>query len=77
MKSFDQDMERLMVTLINEIVEYVNELFVIILDDFHLLENIPSITLRRYRLEKKKISPNHFIRNSSHDQFSSIFQVHK
>src|SRR5688572_13711480 len=43
MKSFDQDMERLMVTLINEIVEYVNEFFVIILDDFHLLENIPSI----------------------------------
>ncbi|MFN3491747.1 MAG: tetratricopeptide repeat protein, partial [Anaerolineales bacterium] len=43
MKSFDQDMERLLVTLINEILEHTSGLFVVILDDFHLVEEVQSI----------------------------------
>lgn len=43
MKSFDQDMERLLVTIINELLEHTAGLFVVILDDFHLVEDIPSI----------------------------------
>lgn len=44
MKSFDRDMERLIVTLINELIENTNELCVIILDDFHLVEDVGTIT---------------------------------
>lgn len=43
MNSFEQDMERLLVTLINELIEKVDEHFVLILDDFHLVENVPVI----------------------------------
>ncbi|MDP1546082.1 MAG: AAA family ATPase, partial [Anaerolineales bacterium] len=43
MNSFEQDMERLLVTLINELIEKVDEHFVFILDDFHLLEKVPAI----------------------------------
>lgn len=43
MKSFDQDMERLLVTIINELLEHTAGLFVVILDDFHLVEDVPSI----------------------------------
>ncbi|MBX3036192.1 MAG: tetratricopeptide repeat protein [Anaerolineales bacterium] len=43
MKSFDQDMERLLVTLINELLEHTSGLFVVILDDFHLVEEVQSI----------------------------------
>lgn len=43
MKSFDQNMERLLVTLINELIENTNELFVIILDDFQLVEESEGI----------------------------------
>jgi LuxR family transcriptional regulator, maltose regulon positive regulatory protein len=43
MNSFEQDMERLLVTLINELIEKVDEHFVLILDDFHLVENVPII----------------------------------
>lgn len=43
MNSFEQDMERLLVTLVNELYEQVKEHFVFILDDFHLLEDIPAI----------------------------------
>ncbi|NJN79981.1 MAG: hypothetical protein HC797_05645 [Anaerolineales bacterium] len=43
MSSFDKDMERLIVTLINELTESVNEFFVIILDDFHLVEESQPI----------------------------------
>lgn len=43
MKSFDQDMERLLVTMINELIENINELFIIMLDDFQLVEESESI----------------------------------
>ncbi len=43
MNSFEQDMERLLVTLVNELYEQVKEHFVFILDDFHLLEDISPI----------------------------------
>ncbi|MBL8050421.1 MAG: tetratricopeptide repeat protein [Anaerolineales bacterium] len=43
MKSFDQDMERLLVTLINGLLEHTSGLLVIILDDFHLVEEVQSI----------------------------------
>lgn len=44
MNSFEQDMERLLVTLVNELYEQVKEHFVFILDDFHLLEEISPIS---------------------------------
>ena len=40
MNSFEQDMERLLVTLINELYEQVKEHFTFVLDDFHLLEDV-------------------------------------
>lgn len=43
MKSFDQDMERLLVTMINEIIESTNDLFVIMIDDFQLVEETEAI----------------------------------
>lgn len=43
MNSFEQDMERLLVTLVNELYEQVKEHFVFVLDDFHLLEGVSSI----------------------------------
>jgi LuxR family maltose regulon positive regulatory protein len=43
MTSLEQDMERLLVTLVNELYDQVKEHFVFILDDFHLLENIQPI----------------------------------
>lgn len=43
MNSFEQEMERLIVTLVNELYEQVKEHFVLILDDFHLLEGVQPI----------------------------------
>ncbi len=43
MNSFEQEMERLLVTLVNELYEQVKEHFVLILDDFHLLEGVQPI----------------------------------
>lgn len=43
MSSFEQDMERLLVTLINELIETVDEHFIFILDDFHLLDGVAPI----------------------------------
>lgn len=43
MNAFDQDMERLLVTLVNEMYEQVHEHFIFVLDDFHLLEGIQPI----------------------------------
>lgn len=43
MNSFEQEMERLLVTLVNELYEQVKEHFVFILDDFHLLDDVSSI----------------------------------
>lgn len=44
MSSFDGNAERLLVTLINELMESTNEICVIILDDFHLVEDVVAIT---------------------------------
>jgi len=41
MTSFDQDEERLLVTVTNEVNALINEHFVLILDDYHLVANIP------------------------------------
>ncbi len=43
MNSFEQEMERLLVTLVNELYEQVKEHFVFILDDFHLLDDVSPI----------------------------------
>jgi LuxR family transcriptional regulator, maltose regulon positive regulatory protein len=43
MSSFEQDMERLLVTLVNELYETVHEHFIFVLDDFHLLEGVQFI----------------------------------
>lgn len=43
MNSFEQDMERLLVTLVNELYDQVKEHFVFVLDDYHLLEDVSSI----------------------------------
>lgn len=43
MVSFEQDMERLLVTLVNELYEQVQEYFIFVLDDFHLLEGATPI----------------------------------
>jgi ATP/maltotriose-dependent transcriptional regulator MalT len=43
MVSFEQDMERLLVTLVNELYEQVQEYFIFVLDDFHLLEGAAPI----------------------------------
>lgn len=43
MSSFEQDMERLLVTLVNELYENIHEHFVFVLDDFHLLDGVQSI----------------------------------
>ncbi len=43
MSSFEQDMERLLVTICNEIMETIREHFIFILDDFHLLDNVQPI----------------------------------
>ncbi|HRK91601.1 MAG TPA: hypothetical protein PK152_20925, partial [Anaerolineales bacterium] len=44
MNSFEQEMERLLVTLVNELYEQVKEHFVFVLDDFHLLEGVSPIS---------------------------------
>lgn len=41
--SFEEDMERLAVTLVNEAYDSINEHFVLILDDFHILEDVQPI----------------------------------
>lgn len=43
MSSFEEDEERLLVTLTNEINSQVNEHFLLILDDYHLVGNTPFI----------------------------------
>ncbi len=43
MSSFEQDEERLLVTLANEINAQINEHFLLIIDDYHLVGNIPPI----------------------------------
>lgn len=41
--SFENEIERLAVTLVNEAYEGINEHFVLILDDFHILEGVQPI----------------------------------
>ncbi len=43
MSSFEQDMERLLVTICNEIIDSIREHFIFVLDDFHLLDNVRPI----------------------------------
>lgn len=43
MSSFEKDMERLLVTICNEIIETIREHFIFVLDDFHLLDGVQPI----------------------------------
>lgn len=43
LKSLEEGMERLLVTLVNEIYDEIHEHFVLVLDDFHLLDEVESI----------------------------------
>jgi len=50
MTSIEQDEERLLVTITNEINAQINEHFILILDDYHLVSNVTSInhTISRF-----------------------------
>ena len=41
--SLEEGMERLLVTLVNEIYDEIHEHFVLVLDDFHLLDDVEAI----------------------------------
>ncbi|MDP2777740.1 MAG: hypothetical protein Q8O48_08840, partial [Anaerolineales bacterium] len=41
--SLEQDMERLLVTLVNETYEQIHEHFILVLDDFHLIDEVQPI----------------------------------
>ncbi|MEK6751004.1 MAG: tetratricopeptide repeat protein [Chloroflexota bacterium] len=43
MSAFEQDMERLLVTICNEMMDTIREHFIFILDDFHLLDGVQPI----------------------------------
>src|SRR5690242_10477752 len=43
MKSFDQDMEQMVVSVVNEMYERIDEHFLFVLDDFHIVERVPAI----------------------------------
>src|ERR1044071_5749699 len=44
LKSIEQDAESLLVTLTNEIYDQIEEDFLLIIDDFHLLDDFPTIS---------------------------------
>ncbi|MEO8357205.1 MAG: tetratricopeptide repeat protein [Chloroflexota bacterium] len=61
MTSFEQDEERLLITITNEINALINEHFVLILDDYHLVAHIPFIGHVISRLTQLTGENVHFI----------------
>ncbi len=61
MTSFEQDEERLLITITNEINALINEHFVLILDDYHLVAHVPFIGHVISRLTQLTGENVHFI----------------
>jgi LuxR family maltose regulon positive regulatory protein len=64
LKSIEQDAESLLVTLTNEIYDNVEEDFLLILDDYHLLDDVPVISSLVNRFLELVVENCHIILSS-------------
>jgi len=64
LKSIEQDAESLLVTLTNEIYDQMEEDFLLILDDYHLLDDVPVISTLLNRFLELVVENCHIILSS-------------